>query len=151
MKNLTYLAAFISLSIFSMGAEISKGKPEARTALKPITIPVIRLEGVSLGQAVDLLRSRSIELDTVTRDPKLKGTLIHFAHIKLKDVNKITINYSKEDISLKSALVEFAKQAKMDLYLTSVGIVYCPSDKEPFPNTNTQKGEVLETLHIDKN
>ena len=41
--------------------------------LRTIMIPSIDLEQVSIEEAIDYLRSRSIELDTTTTDPALKG------------------------------------------------------------------------------
>ena len=36
------------------------------------------------------------------------------------------INYQARNVSVTTVLIEIAKQAKHDLYLTSAGVIFCP-------------------------
>jgi len=150
MKNLIKLLIYVLLVVPVMGVGLGFKSQEAKSKIESITIPVIRLEKASLDTAVKLLRSRSIELDSSSLDPKKKGILIYVVH-QMPEVDVIQINYSHKQVMLKSALIDIAKQTEMDLYLTSIGVVFCTTDKHPFPNTISDNGEIFDVLFKNKN
>jgi hypothetical protein len=94
------------------------------------------------------------ELDLHTLDPAKKGVTMLIIppdpiHPKLKAGNKEPnlINYQARNVSVTTVLIEIAKQAKHDLYLTSAGVIFCPPGNAPFPNKLAKKGLIWDVLH----
>ena len=130
-----------------------------KAALDRITIPSVNLKGVTIQQAVSLAWSYAVELDPTTIDPKEKGVTISVLFPSGKtycrggsvkafdDELDASISYQVRDVSLVTLLTEIAKQAGMDLYTTSSGVVLCPAETKPFPNGLSEEGEVWEQLY----
>ncbi|HEY9816423.1 MAG TPA: hypothetical protein V6D20_11575, partial [Candidatus Obscuribacterales bacterium] len=130
-----------------------------KAALDRIRIPSVNLEGVTIQQAVSLAWSYAVELDPTTIDPKEKGVTISVLFpsgktycrggaVKAFDAElDASIRYQVRDVSLVTLLTEIAKQAGMDLYTTSAGVVFCPAGAKPFPNGLSKEGEAWEQLY----
>jgi hypothetical protein len=58
----------------------------------------------------------------------------------------LAINFKAKNITMTDALVQISAKVKLDVYITSVGIVICPQGEQPFPNFKSQKGEVIRKL-----
>ena len=56
------------------------------------------------------------------------------------------VTYAAENIRLLELVGEIARQASLDSYLTSVGIVFVPEGSDPFPNAKADNGDVWKVL-----
>lgn len=116
--------------------------------LNKIVIPVIELNDLSVDEAVDFIRFRSSELDPEP-DPAKRGVsmLITRGHPAAAESTPMVkpparINYRARKVSFLTALSEIARQAGLDVYITSGGIVLCPLGADPFPNGKADRGDV---------
>jgi hypothetical protein len=125
--------------------------------LDEIVIPIIDFQDTSLEEAVDYLRVRSLELDR-EEAPEMRGiSIIIRKPRKQEDSNdglaiqdaarSIRIEkYRRRNITLLKVLTDICDQTQQDAYITSVGIVLCPKDQKPFPNSKGQTGEIWKKL-----
>jgi hypothetical protein len=156
MKRIWIMLAGIA-TCGSMGPA---GGGPIRDHLARIRIPVVRFERVSVEEAVDFARMRCIECDP-GEDPTRKGVSMLILKPRREpepadgelglgatpERERVRIDYHARDVPLTTLLVEIARQARLDLHITSVGIVFCPKGRMPFPNFKAKEGEVYETLH----
>jgi len=126
--------------------------------LDRIVIPMVALHDIPLEEAVDFVRFQSAQLDREPQ-PASKGVSILINQPERKEVaastelggggngQGIRINYDARSVRVTDALAEIARQAQLDLYVTSVGIVICPKAQAPFPNAKAERGEIWQTLY----
>ena len=128
--------------------------------LDRIIIPVIDFEDTSVEEAIDFLRVRSLELDK-EGDPGMRGISIIIRRGRMDanddglddsglDIGGIQnaqiVRYQARNVSLLKALTQVCEQAKLNAYLTSVGIVICPETDQPFPNPKGETGGIVKKL-----
>mgnify|MGYP006090091459 CR=1 FL=1 len=101
-----------------------------RNQLDNLFLPFTSLKKVTLRHSRNFVLSRCIELDLYTLDPAKKGVTMLIIppdpiHPELKAGKKepSLINYQARNVSVTTVLIEIAKQAKHDLYLTSAGVI----------------------------
>ena len=134
--------------------------------LDAIVIPIVDFENANIEEALEFLRLRSIELDP-DREPTRSG--ISFVVRPSRTIEDSTpdldsdldgllglnphsasphyfVNYVARDVPLFDVLSEVARQARLDAYLTSVGVIMLPEGKFPFPTAKGIKGEVWKVL-----
>lgn len=132
------LLSFISLD--SVNAQADQGAAFNKF-LDEIIISSVSLtaeDKPTLSTATAVAVSRSIELDN-SIDPKQKG-MGKFVTDKTKkakncvtipkDAMNTPIAYEARNITLRKYLVEISKQAKLDLYVTSDGLVFAHPNKK---------------------
>lgn len=118
--------------------------------LEKIVIPEIEFEEVSVEEAIDFLRMRSFELEP--GEPERKGVswIVKSAGggPGTLDANlPPKIRYRARNVGLLTALEEVARQAHLDAYLTTVGIVICRAGDPPLPVGKMEGEEILKILH----
>ncbi len=130
--------------------------PKTRKQLDSIILGAAHLEKTTIAGSRNFVLSRSRELDSEL-DPSKKGAVIIIIPTepitpKLKADKKapILITYHARKVSVTKVLIEIAKQGKLDLYITSTGVVFCPIGKAPFPNRYAKKGDILDVLYKHK-
>ena len=121
--------------------------------LESIFIPTIDFEEVSLVEAMDFFRIRSLELDRA-ESAEFRGLSI-LVNTPVSD-EMDPLGYSAQfqtierlqatNISFHDAIVKCCRMANADAYVTSVGIVICQKDQAPFPNIKSETGEVWKKL-----
>jgi hypothetical protein len=134
--------------------------------LEKIVIPVIEFEEVTVEEAIDFLRMRSFVLEP--GEPEWRG--VSWIIIPKRGVggppaaNSNTgeppaplltdasnplpeIHYRARNVGLLTALEEVARQAHLDAYLTTVGIVICRAGDPPLPVGKMEGEEILKILH----
>jgi len=126
--------------------ETRAGVAKSKAFLDSIEMPVVEFKGTTFKEAIDFVWAISVERDADTLDPAQKGVAIQYPS-SMKSPKKVSINYRAEDATLTTILKEVAKQGKLDLYITSVGVVFCPSGFAPFPNAKEHNGKVFKTLY----
>lgn len=118
--------------------------------LEKIVIPVIEFEEVTVEEVIDFLRMRSFELEPgeperigvswiVNSAGGVPGTEAANSPAKIR--------YRARNVVLLTALEEVARQAHLDVYLTTVGIVICRAGAPPLSVGNMEGAEILKTLH----
>ena len=79
-----------------------------------IVIPQIELQDTPLGDAIEYLRQKSIELDDIEADPSLKGVnivLLHSVQDQLRKEGDILINFHARQMKLGTVLAYVAQIA----------------------------------------
>jgi hypothetical protein len=142
------LTLLCTLSVRSENRE-EKGR-ELAQFLEGVSIrhvPFHKDSEVSFVEAVSYVVSKAIELDT-SRDKERKGIgrFVEDDTKHIKDcvvfpdgLGKVVIICTEREISLRKLVVEIARQSKLDLYSSSVGLVFCHPNKEPskeYPEKN---------------
>lgn len=103
--------------------------------VKTIVIPVVKFENTSLEEAVDFIRTKSKELDTVEKDPAKKG--VNFMIRKPREGNgaqdpgKARVTMDLKNVTMISALQEIAKQTKLRFTIDESGLTFVPADDMP--------------------
>ena len=123
--------------------------------LNLIVFPEVPFEDYSptLKEAIDYIRSKSIELDALEPDPPKKG--IWFCHFNLQGFSQdgqevgaeanlglapdderwtTRLSFSAENIKLGDLITEVAARSNLDAYLTSQGVVFVPEGADPIPD-----------------
>lgn len=122
--------------------------------LNRIVIPVIDFEGLTLEEALDYLRVRSIELDPdpdrrgvsiVTRRPGGDPSDAQRGLWKTTQPRRLG-RFFAQRVTLPDAIAMSCELVGADAYLTSVGMVVCPRGASAFPNPKASKGEVWKRL-----
>lgn len=104
-------------------------KPSGATAAKAkvIMVPVIDLQGSTLAEAVDFLRSRSRELDTAELDPKKKG--INF-RILTEELSETVIHELKlRNVSTHTAITAIAEATGTVVEFGDESVLFKPAAK----------------------
>jgi len=156
MKALVILAALCFSSALLLAAPETRIAAKERVSLDQIVIPMVWFDDYDLEECLDFAWARAIELDTLEMEPKLKGISIvirgtspekDWKGRKLpEDLKDVRIQYHAKAVTLTKLLQEVAKQAKLNLYTTSIGVVFCRPGNSPFPHNIEPKGQVWETL-----
>lgn len=143
------LALFATISPLIAQETFSAAVMEADVQL---VIPTVSFKDTTLGEAVDFLTRRSVELD---QDPDLSKKGIRFIIIPAAGPDAGStqsapggglIDYSGTNVTLEVVLRAIASDANQDVYLTSVGIVIAPKGLTAFPNSKAEKGEVIRKI-----
>lgn len=130
------------------------------TKLNQIVIPKVDFSETPIEEAIDFARMRSIQLDPeedptrkgisfILRIPKQEGELEREGELGFAPIEPTrtrTITYKADDVRYLDLVAEIARQAALDAYLTSVGIMVVPEDQPPFPNAKAKEGEIWKTL-----
>ncbi|MFC7339456.1 hypothetical protein ACFQY0_19845 [Haloferula chungangensis] len=124
--------------------------------LEGIVIPIIDFQDTTLEEAIDYLRVRSLELDREEAAEMRGVSIIIRKPRKLEADDGLDIHeaarssrikkYQRRNISLLKVLTDVCDLTQQDAYITSVGIIICPKDQKPFPNTKGQNGEIWKKL-----
>jgi hypothetical protein len=133
--------------------------------LQKIVIPVIEFEEVTVEDAIDFLRMRSFELEPgepvrngvswivipkrgVGGPPAVKSNTGEPPGPLLSDVSNPPpkIHYRARNVGLPTALKEVARQAHLDAYLTTEGIVVCQAGDPLLSVGKVEGGKILKTL-----
>ena len=161
--NKIIITAIISLILGTVhGEDRERFLAKKSTFLNSINLPTVDLKQVTVQEALDFAWARTVELDNSTVDPHQKGVSILLRYpsgemyprklpLDLEPPNnpkKLRITISATNILLADLLKEIARQTGYDIYITSVGIVFCPPDTAPFPNASSSKGDVWEKIPL---
>ena len=152
------------------------GVPQARAEagdaivarLERIVIPLINFEDVRFEEAIDYLRVKSLELDRDS-NVEFRGVSILIERgtregeepddgLDEEDGLALGLHpnspkikaYRAKDVSLREALVECCRLANMDAYITSVGIIICPSGRKPSPSGKARQVEIWRKLTLER-
>jgi hypothetical protein len=98
-------------------------------------IPVVDYVEVPLGACLSVMACQAAELDQEL-DAKKKG--FKFSPVK-KQLENIEINYQAKNITFTKLLTEVGKQAKLDVYITSEGVIFCEPGIAPFKKDSKSK------------
>jgi hypothetical protein len=126
-----------------------------------IVIPRVSLEKAPLEEAVDFARFKSVEFDPSPAPYKGVGIIICHPQKREKpdtetggpgdaptaDPGSRTITYTAKKVTLTTLLIEIAKQAQLDLHITTVAIVFCSPGQQPFPNDYAENDRIVRTLY----
>jgi hypothetical protein len=126
-----------------------------------IVIPRVSLEKITLGEAVDWARFRAMELDPSPAPYKGAVNIVCPPHKNrtpdtekggladppTDDLGKGTITFAAEKVTLTALLIEFAKQAQLDLHITPVAIVFCAPGQQPDTDGNPMYNKIVRTLY----
>lgn len=161
MKNLPLVILFLMIHSQIMAAkfkittdenniqwvESKWGQVKSKDYLKNFIMPRVVMKNTNLYGCISYAASRSRELDTVL-DPRKKGVKMRLAlNEKLK--NAKNINYQARNISLLTYFKEISKQANVNCYLTTKGVLLCPDGILP-PDIKNNKAKILETIYKAK-
>lgn len=106
---------------------------------------ISNLEKSSLQYAMNFVASRAREMDTSTLDPSEKGVRMIIAlNEELQKADNI--NYKARNISLLTYFEEISRQANVNCYLTSKGVLLCPNGVLPAGIKNKEI-KILEVIH----
>jgi len=156
MRYRLYLWLILSLSFAASACDRSRVDASGSTEeglnaadyviakLEKIVIPVINLEDASIDEAIDFLRMRSFDLEEGPPERRGVSWIVKSRSVDAADSNAggldpvepsqvPKINYSAKEVGLLTAMEEIARQAHLDVYLTNVGIVICPSGEQALP------------------
>ena len=125
-----------------------------------IIIPRVDMADVTVEEALDFARLSSFKHDpdrdsefrgfsVVVRQARnvQKGDAVSNQIIGIDNVAPETfITYAAENVRLLDLLGEIARQAGLDSYLTSDGVVLLPEGSKPFPNPKSNEGDVLKVI-----
>lgn len=117
-------------------APAASGTEAIMNKLKTIVIPVVKFENTSLVEAVDFMRSKSKELDTVEKDPAKKG--VNFIIRKprgeangVPDPGTARVTMDLKNVTMLAALEGIAKQTKLRFSIDESGLTFLPADDKP--------------------
>lgn len=149
MKTLHVIIALCATLAFAPGKEADQVVAKRLNYLDGIVIPKINFQRNNLQECRDFAWGRTFELDDTEVDPNKKSVTILIPHDldQFKRLHVPEINYRANNITLTNLLKEIARQCNLDVYTTSVGVVFCLSGKSPFPNAKASKGETWETIY----
>lgn len=130
------------------------------TKLEEIRIPKVSMEDTTIEEAVDFLRLRLSELEesnlkdkALPRQPRVTkvGDVnpdpdVPFSRNLQPGNHTPRINFSATNVTFAALVREFAKQIRVDVYVTSVGIVFCRSGQPPFPDEKAAAGKKWKQL-----
>ncbi len=125
--------------------------------LEKIRIPKVRMENTTIEEAIDFLRLRTLELGedlapkgvALPRPQQEKAEEQSHESAPLgggPDQVSLRVTYSADNMTLAALFKEFAKQTKLDVYVTSVGVVLCPSGQPPFSDEKSSAGRKWKLL-----
>lgn len=149
MKTLLVIISFCMTTLFALGAEADRIVAKRRAFLDSIVFPKVNFQKNDLQECRDFVWGRTFELDDKEVDLSKKGVTILIPHdlVQFKKMHVPEINYRANSITLTNLLIEIARQSNLDVYTTSVGVVFCLPGKSPFPNAKASKGEMWETIY----
>jgi len=110
--------------------------------LEGIRLPNVAFDRIPVNEAVGFISRRVVELDP-DPNPAMRG--VSFLMLDFPPPPP-TITFSGGNVPVTTLLQEISKQAKVDIHLTSVGIVIGPVGRAPFPNSKGKTGEIWKTL-----
>ena len=107
--------------------------------LEKIRIPKVRLEDTTIEEAIDFLRLRISELGediapkgmARPRSKREKTEEEAPASAPLRP-GSTRVTYSADNMTVAALLKEFARQTKLDVYVTSEGVIFSQGGRLPF-------------------
>lgn len=117
--------------------------PKRKAYFDSVTIPNVRINGAELATCLDFAGSLAVAHDDEI-DLKKKGFKIHGLPMAKRGVE---ITYLGKNVTLTMLLQQIAERARLDLHLTSVGVVLSPPGSFPLKAPKHAKGEIWETLY----
>ena len=121
--------------------------------LDQIILNNVALEKKTLEFCINFLNSRAIELDQEI-NPKKKGvSIVNYLNFNqkrisdLEQIDGILIDLVFDNVSLTKLLIEVAKQANCDLYVTSKGVIFCNATVPPFTSNKMDSGIIWKKLY----
>ena len=126
--------------------------------IRKIVIPSINFDDITVEEAFDFLRLRSVELGNDAPDRKGVSMIVKGGLIAGKGtdtgleapetaISRTTIAYHAENVDFLTAVREIARRARLDVYLTSSGIVVCGRGVSPLPVGKTEGEEIWKIIH----
>lgn len=160
MRSVHAIVVAVCLASPSILAAGDAGDGAILERLNRIVFPQIRLEQVSVGEALEFIRLRALELDP-DPDPSMRGVSILLVRpaaaggrepqggkIPGGVRNLPPISYAAGHVALPDLLVAIARRAGLDLHLTSRGLVLCPPGVSPLPDgAEGDRHRILRTLY----
>jgi hypothetical protein len=104
----------------------------------------IDLEKVNLESFMDVVRSRAFVHDHEKHNTHQGGFMMHPLP---QELETIKISYFSKKITLYKLLKVVAKEANLDLYLTSKGLIFCKIGTTPRHKKMEDKVVVWGTIH----
>jgi hypothetical protein len=135
----------------------SKVADEAKSLLETGIVPVLDADDTSVAELIDFLRVRAAEIADdnpekkgicfVERKPRWAGEQpsqvgLPLSEKELEALPRLTL--SMKDATFGAVLKEMARQAKLDLYLTTGGLLVRPAGKAPFANEKEEAAGLVE-------
>jgi hypothetical protein len=157
----TALAIAMVCSLFSAAHCAEKGAPRIVAILNGIVIPKVDFDDVSVEEAVDFARMRSVELDP-DPDPTRRGVGLMIWNFRWtkpssnessldlwtdREPGGRRISYQAQNVTLTTLLMEIGKRARLNVHITSMAIVFCPPGKVPFRWDSGGRKEIYQTLY----
>ncbi|GHC67752.1 hypothetical protein [Roseibacillus persicicus] len=153
------LACLLIWSISLNGEDLaSKGK-EMESLLDNVHLSYVAFEEedeFTFLTAISLAVGKAIELDAFAGENRRRG-IGRFVVDSSKDIRdcvvypkaaeEIGIVYTGRNITLRTFVVEIAKQAKMDVYTSSAGLVFCPAGKDPKKEFDDEKLSIWSSVY----
>jgi enterochelin esterase-like enzyme len=129
-------------------AKVDRIVAKRRIYLDSIVLEIVDLESATIQQCRDFAWARTVELDSEV-DPKKKGVTILIPQNldQCNELHEPEISYRAKNITLTNLLKEMARQSGLDVYTTSVGVVFCLPGRAPFPNAAEDKGDIWEAIY----
>ncbi len=148
MKTMIAILQLSILGAVSLDAKEFRAAPRNLAFLDQMMLPAVDFQGSSIEECRDFLWSRSISLDDAEMDPTKKGVMILIPQNLVPPAkHEGGITYRAENVSLSTVFKALARTAGLDLYNTSVGVVFFPQGRAPFPNELARKGKIWSTLY----
>jgi hypothetical protein len=161
MNILRQVTLICIASAVCLGEDAPEPRAKDRAFLDSVMIGTYGFRDDDLQSALHYAINRSRESDSKEADPRRKGIAVMIRISADKDcegsvgnfndlpddLKKVRLNYHpQKSITLTTLLTVVAKQVNLDLYITSVGIVYCRPGLVPFPTARGTMGKIYETL-----
>lgn len=155
------LQAGLCLAFMLSGPTCGAAADRVVEVMDSIVIPRVSLEKVSLEEAVDWARFRAMEVDPAPAPYKGAVNITCISPKNKKpdtetgvpgdpqtdDLGSRTITYAADKVTLTALLIEFAKQAQLDLHITTVAIVFCGPGRQPDTDDNPKYNKIVRTLY----
>jgi hypothetical protein len=138
----------------------SKVAYEAKSLLETGIVPVVDADNTSVDELIDFLRLRAAEVGD--ESPEKKGICfvermpraaeegpapvgLPLSEKELEALPRLTL--SMKDATFGAVLKEMARRAKLDLYLTTGGVLMRPAGKAPFANEKEEAAGLVERYY----
>ena len=131
---------------------------DAKKLLEGVRMPVVDFENTSVGEAVDFLRVRTMEMDFertekkgisfVERKPRAKEVPVPGYPLSEEEQAVLPmLTYSAKDVTFGGVLREIARQAGLDVYLTTGGLLLRPTGTRAFESEREEAARLVEVIY----
>lgn len=132
------------------GEDVRKEDEKFKNFLEGVNfgyVPFKKERSVTFQDAMSFVISKAIELDSSEHRERLGiSRFVEDKNWHYKDcivfpenLEKVLIVYEDREVSLLEVVVEIAKQAKLDLYMSSAGLVFCKPSQVPELDRHKEK------------